>query len=77
MSEMCGTRLAEKYRTQKIISLLRTIAQRSRAISSQLGHNVDILKKILLNSAVSAPLVKWQYLPHMSPEYGELRLTNG
>jgi len=40
MSEMCCTRLAVKYRTQKIAKNrhLRTIEQLSRAISSQHGQ---------------------------------------
>ena len=66
---MCCTRLAEstgrkndaKYRH------LGTIAQVCRAISSQLRHVSTIGKK----------LVKQQYLPHMSSQYGELRLTSG
>jgi len=41
-----------------------TIAQFCRAISSQLRHISTIGKK----------LVKQQYLLHMSPQYGELRL---
>jgi len=44
---------------------LGTIAQRSRAISSQLRHASTVGKKI----------VKQQYLPHMSLQYGELRPT--
>ena len=46
---------------------LGTIAQPCRAISSQLRHVSTIGKK----------LVKQQYLPHMSPQYGELLLTSG
>jgi len=46
---------------------LRTIAHLCRAISSQLRHVSPIGKK----------LVKQQYLPHMSLQYGELRPTSG
>jgi len=46
---------------------LRTIAQLCRAISSQLRHASTIGKK----------LVKQQYLPHMSLQYGELSPTSG
>jgi len=46
---------------------LGTIAQFCRAISSQLRHVSTIGKK----------LVKQQYLPHTSLQYGELRPTNG
>jgi len=46
---------------------LGTIAQLCRAISSQLRHVSTIRKK----------LVKQQYLPHMSLQYGELRPTSG
>ena len=50
---------------------LRTIAQQIAqlccAISSQLRHILTIGKK----------LVKQQYLLHMSPQYGEVRPTNG
>ena len=67
-SEMCCTRLAgnsgrkndAKNRHQ------RTIAQLCRAMSSQLSHVSTIGKK----------LVKQQYLPHMSLQYGELRPTS-
>jgi len=41
---------------------LRTIAELHWAISSQLRHVLTVGKK----------LVKQQYLPHMSPQYGEL-----
>jgi len=50
-----------KYRMQKIHHL-GTIAQLCQAISSQLRHVTTIRKKI----------VKQQYLPHMSLQYGEL-----
>jgi len=60
-----------KHRTQKSHqkspSGLGTIAQLCRAISSQLRHILTIGKK----------LVKQQYVVHMSPQYGELRPTNG
>jgi len=46
---------------------LGTIAQLCRAISSQLRHVSTIGKK----------LVKQQYLPHMSLQYGELWPTSG
>jgi len=46
---------------------LCTIAQVCWAMSSQLRHVLKIRKK----------LVKWQYLPHMSSQYGELWPTNG
>ena len=46
---------------------LRTIAQLCLAISSQLGHVPTIGKK----------LIKQRYVLHMSPQYGELRPTNG
>ena len=51
--------------TQKI-AILRTITRICRAISSQLRHVSTIWKKLL--KAIS---------PHMSPQYGELRPTNG
>ena len=53
-----------KYRTQKSRQNrhLGTIAQLRRAISSQIRHVSTIGKK----------LVKQQYLPYMSPQYGEL-----
>jgi len=44
-----------------------TIGQLYRAIASQLRHVLTIGKK----------LVKQQYLLHMSPQYAELRPTNG
>jgi len=49
------------------IGHLGTIAQLCRAISLQLRHVSKIGKK----------LVKQQYLPQMSSQYGELRSTNG
>jgi len=57
-----------KCRAQKSpkIGHLGTIAQLCRAISSQLRHVSTIGKN-----------VKQQYLFHMSPQYGELRPTNG
>jgi len=45
----------------------RTIAQLCRTISSQLRHISTVGKK----------LVKQQYLPHISLQYGELRPTSG
>ena len=64
MSEMCGTRLAENTGFKKVAKNrhLDTIAQLCRAISLQLRHVSTIGKK----------LVKQQYLPHMSLQYGEL-----
>ena len=62
-------RLAEnagRKKLQKICHLL-TIAQLCRAVSSQLRH-VSIIEK---------KLVKQQYLPHMSLQYGELRPSGG
>ena len=58
-----------KYLTQKVAKNrhLVTIAQLCRAISSQLRHVSTIGKKLL----------KQQYLPHMSSQYGELRPTSG
>jgi len=57
-----------KYRTQKIAKNRHPgiIAQVCRAISSQLRHVSTIGKSI-----------KQQYVLHMSPQYGELRLTSG
>jgi len=68
-SETCCTRLAEKYRRQKVAKNrhLGTIAQLCRAISSQLRHI----------SAIGKKLVKQHYVLHMSPQYGELRPTSG
>ena len=67
-SEMCSTRLAGNRGRKNDAKNrhLRTIAQLYRAISSQLRHVSTIGKK----------LVKQQYLPHMSAQYGELRLTS-
>jgi len=67
---MCYTWFAENTGRKKLpkICHLRTIAQLCWAISSQLRHVSTIGKKIL---------VKQQYLPHVSPQYGELRPTNG
>jgi len=68
-SETCCTRLAENAGRKKSpkIRHLGTIAQLCRAISSQIRHISTIEKK----------LVKQQYLPHMSVQYGELRPTSG
>ena len=67
--ETCYTRLAENTgrKMSPKIRHLRTIAKLCRAISSQLRHASTIGKK----------LVKPQYLPHTSPQYGELRPTRG
>ena len=60
--------LTEFCHVQNSLSIhLRTIAQVSRAISSQLRHLSTIGKK----------LTKQQYDLQMSPQYGELRPTNG
>jgi len=66
---MCCTRLAETTIRKKSpkIRHLGTIAQLCRAVSLQLRHVSTIGRK----------LVKQQYLLHMSPQYGELRPTNG
>jgi len=66
---MCCTRLAENKGRKKSpkIRPLRTIEQLCRALSSQLKHLSTIGKKI----------VKKQYLPHMSSQYGKLRPTSG
>ena len=63
-SEMCCTRLATNTGRKNDAKNrhLCTIAQLCRAISSQLRHVSTIGKK----------LVKQQYVPHMSLEYGEL-----
>ena len=63
-SEMCCTRLAANTGRKKVVKNhhLGTIQQLCRAISSQLRHVSTIGKK----------LVKQQYLPYMSPQYGEL-----
>jgi len=50
----------------KKIRRLGTIAQLCRAIATKVC--IDNRKK---------KLVKQQYLPHMAPQYGELRPTNG
>ena len=68
-SEMCCRQLignAGCKKSPKIYHLC-TIAQLCQAISLQLRHVLTIGKK----------LVKQQYLLHMSPQYGELRPTNG
>jgi len=61
---MCCTRLATNTGRKNDAKNrhLCTIAQLCRAISSQLRHVSTIGKK----------LVKQQYVPHMSLEYGEL-----
>jgi len=68
-SETCCTRLAENTGRKKVAKNrhLGTIAQLCQAISSQLRHVSTIGKK----------LVTQQYILHMSPQHGELRLTSG
>jgi len=68
-SEMCCMRLAENTERKKVAKNrhLGTIAQLCGAISSQLRHISTIAKK----------LVKQQYVLQISPQYGELRPTNG
>jgi len=69
MSEMCCTQLAENTGRKNDAKTrhLGTIAQLCRAIYSQLRHVPTIGKKLL----------KRQYLPRMSLQYGELRPTSG
>ena len=66
---MCCTRLAGNTGRKNDAKNchLRTITQLCQTISSQLRH-VSTIGKIL---------VKQQYLPHMSLQYGELRPTSG
>jgi len=68
---MCCSRLAANRPTgRKKVAKNRhlgTIPQLYRAISLQLRHVSRIGKK----------LIKQQYLPYMSPQYGELRPTSG
>ena len=60
--ELCCTRLAEKYRTQKI------------AKNSPSAHHCTTLSGcIFANRQSEKKLVKEQYLLHMSPQYRELR----
>jgi len=68
-SEMCYMRLAGNAVPKKSPKTghLSTIAQLCRATSPQLRHVSTTGKK----------LVKQQYLPHMSSQYGELGSTNG
>jgi len=68
-SEMCCTRLAANEGPKKVAKKrhLGNIPQLCRAISLQLRHVSTIGKK----------LVKQQYLPYMSAQYGELRPTSG
>ena len=68
-SETCCTRLAGNAGRKKVAKNrhLGTITQLCWAISSQLRHMLTIGKK----------LVKQRYVLHMSPQYGELRPTNG
>ena len=66
---MCCTGLAANTGRKKVAKNrhLGTVAQRCLAISLQLRHVSTIRKK----------LVKQQYLPYLSPQYGELRPTSG
>jgi len=68
-SEMCCTRLAGNTGRKNDAKNrhLGTIAQICWAIFSQLRHA----------STIGIKLVKQQYLPHMSLQYGELRPTSG
>jgi len=68
-SETWCTRLAENTGRNNDAKNrhLGIIAQLCRAISLQLRHTSTIGKKI----------VKQQYVPHMSSQYGELRPTSG
>ena len=68
-SETCCTRLTKSTGRKKSSKIrhLGTVAQLCRAISSQLRQVSTIRKK----------LVRQQYLPHMSSQYGELRPTSG
>jgi len=70
-SETCcePSQLAEKYRKQKIAKNSPSANHRKLcwAISSQLRHV----------STTGKRLVKQQYSPHMSLQYGELRSTSG
>ena len=65
---MCCTWLVENTGCKKLpkICQLRTTAQLCQAISSQLRHV----------SAIGKKLVKQQYLPHMTSQYGELWPTS-
>jgi len=65
---MCCTRLAGNAGPKKLpkIRHLRTIAQLCRAVFATKAR-IDNRKK----------LVKQQYLPHVSSQYGELRPTSG
>jgi len=66
---MCCLRLAANTGRKKVAKNrhLGTIAPIRRVISSQLRHVLTIGKK----------LVKQQYLPHTSLQYGELRPSSG
>jgi len=68
-SVTCCTRLTENTGRKKSpkIRHLGTIAQLCQAIPSQLKHLLTTGKK----------LVKQQYLPHISTQYGKLRPTSG
>ena len=66
---MWCTRLAENTGRKKVVKNghLGTIAQLCRAITEATEARIDNRKK----------LVKQQYVLQMSPQYGELRPTNG
>ena len=70
-SETCCTRLAGNAgrKNRQKIAIMCTFAQLCRAIASQLRH-VGLL-------TIGKKLVKQQYLLHRSPQYDELRPTNG
>jgi len=70
MSEMCCTRLAEKYRTQKI-------AKNSPSAHHRTNLSGYIFATIRQKFTIGKKLVKQQYLPHMFSQYGDIRLTNG
>jgi len=70
-SETCFARFAENTGRKKSPKSrhLSTIPPLCRAISSQLRHVSTIRKKLVKQ--------QYQYLPNMSPQYGELRPTSG
>ena len=67
-SKTCCTRLAENTGRKKSTKIrhLRIIAQLCRALYSQLRH-----------VSTTGKIVKQQYLPHISLQYGERRPTSG
>jgi len=69
MSEMCWKRLADKYRTQKWRK------------NSPSGYHRTTLSGYIFPTKANIDnrtnLVKQQYLPHMTLQYGELRPTSG